>query len=120
MLLREKLRLTDTSSWTMQCRISMYWYSSQQLSTVVSSGFLWFCHPAEGRPALSQPGPLSFHHERCEDTPRESISLSCRGRRRQRRCEGSFSALRFFNIYLLLSGSVLVRCINTLKLLNEA
>lgn len=70
-------RLTDTRSWTMQCRISMYWYSSQQLSTVVSSGFCWLCHSAEGRPSLSHPGPLSFHHERCDDTPRERISLSC-------------------------------------------
>ncbi|TNN73282.1 hypothetical protein EYF80_016445 [Liparis tanakae] len=77
-------RLTDTRSWTMQCRISMYWYSSQQLSTVVCSGFCWFCwfcwfcHPEEGRPWTSQPGPLSFHHERCDDTPRERTSLSCR------------------------------------------
>lgn len=70
-------RLTDTRSWTMQCRISMYWYSSQQLTTVVSSGFCCFCHPAAGRPSLWHPGPLSFHHERCDDTPRESTSLSC-------------------------------------------
>lgn len=70
--------LTESRSWTMQCRISMYWYSSQQPSTVVNSGFGRSCHPAEGRPPLSHPGPLSFHHERCDDTPRQSMSLSCR------------------------------------------
>lgn len=69
--------LTEMRSWTMQCRISMYWYSSQQLSTVVSSGLCGPCHPAAGRPRLSHPGPLSLHHERCDDTPRERTSLSC-------------------------------------------
>ena len=73
--------LTDNTSWMMQCRNSMYWYSSQQLSTVTSSGFSWLGHPAEGRPAggpLSQPGPWSSHQERWEDIPRDKMSPSCK------------------------------------------
>lgn len=46
----------------MQCRVSVYRYSSQQLS----------------RSLLSHRGPLSFHQERREDTPKDRTSLSCR------------------------------------------
>lgn len=62
----------------MQCRISMYWYSSQQLTTMVSSGFSCFRQPEVSRSLLSHVGPLSFHQERCDDTPKDRKSLSCR------------------------------------------
>lgn len=73
----KRTRLTDMSSWNMQCNTSMYWYSSQQLTTVVSSRFCCFCHSAAGRLWLRHPGPLSLHHERCEVTPSERTLLSC-------------------------------------------
>lgn len=77
-MLKLRNRLTDRSSWRTQCRISMYWYSSQQLTTVVRSGFCWFCHSVEGRLSPPHPGPWSFHQEWCDHTPKERTSPSCR------------------------------------------
>jgi len=69
--------LTDRTSWMTQCRTSMYWYSSQQLRTVTSSGFSRLCHPGEAGVVVAQPGPWSRHQDGWEDRPRDRMSLSC-------------------------------------------